>query len=135
MNGRQRGITRAYHSATARLALAFAGSLLLSLALMHPSHAESTVQAGTAAGAAVSASAHLNFRVTVLPSLTMSMLGSAVHVQGNAGALVLQHEQRNDWDGRAPASSWQLRQHHQVIDTVLSNTSSVGSTLVTLAAP
>ncbi len=96
-------------------------------------HTDSTFK--TAPSGPMSASAYLDFRITILPSLALSMQGQGLHVQSNGGVLTLQSNSALAWDGRAPIRSLQLRPRQQVIDIALPATQFGGATLITIAAP
>ena len=125
------------HSArlTRSTALRFGAVLLLAAALHSAPHAESTLQTAASSSGAISTSAHLDFRVTVLPSLGFSALTDGVRIQANSGVLTLQHDARGAWDGRVPAGSVQLRPRHQVIDTSMPASAFAGSELITITSP
>lgn len=112
-----------------------AAALLLGMALAPACRADSSLQSGPPGGGALSASAHLDFRVTVLPSLSMSTLASGVRIQANSGVLTLQRGEMRAGDGRAPATSAQLQPHRQVVDTSMRTTAFAAGDLVTIASP
>ena len=112
-----------------------AAALLLGMALAPACRADSSLQSGPPGGGALSASAHLDFRVTVLPSLSMSTLASGVRIQANSGVLTLQRGEMRAGDGRAPAASAQLQPHRQVVDTSMRTTAFAAGDLVTIASP
>lgn len=116
-------------------AMRLAAVLLLAAALHSVSRAESTLQTAAPGSGAISASAHLDFRVTVLPSLALSAQPSGVRIQANGGVLTLQRDARGAWDGRAPTGSEQLRPRHRVIDTSMHTSVFAGSELITIASP
>lgn len=116
-------------------ALRSGAALLLAMALHPASYAESTLQTTASGSATIGASTHLDFRVTVLPSLGLSAQTDGVHIQANSGVLTLQHDVRGVWDGRTPAGSLQLRPRHQVIDTLIRTSAFAGSDLITIASP
>lgn len=113
----------------------FGAVLVLAAVLPSGSRAESALQTAAPGGRAVSASAHLDFRITVLPSLGMSVLPNGVHLQANSGALTLQHDAGGAWDGRPPTGSLQLRPRNQVTDTSLQASAFAGGELITIASP
>ena len=135
MDRMHHGIDRRRRSAIGSFAVRGIGPMLLAFALVQPCRAESTVQSAPAGGGTLTASAHLNFRITVLPSFGLSTIGTGVRIQGNSGMLTLQRSQNDAWDGRAPAGSIQLRPRHQVIDTSMHVSSFGGSNLITIASP
>jgi len=96
--------------------------LLLALSLVPAAHAGSTLQAAASTGGPVTASAQLNFRITVEPTLALSTRGTGMRIQGNSGVLTLQ---------RGPDAGVQLHPRHGVVDT------SIGAPngLVTIASP
>ena len=112
-----------------------AAALLLGMALAPACRADSSLQSGPPGGGALSASAHLDFRVTVLPSLSMSTLASGVRIQANSGVLTLQRGEMRAGDDRAPATSAQLQPHRQVVDTSMRTTAFAAGDLVTIASP
>lgn len=112
-----------------------AAAVLFGGVLLTSSHADSTLRASTANAGPLTASAHLNFRITVLPSLALSSAGPALRAQGNSGVLTLQRSQLDESDGRAPVGSAQLRPHRQVVDVMLRTSSFGGSNLITIASP
>ncbi len=89
----------------------------------------------TAGAGPVSASAHLDFRITILPSLALSMHAQGLRVQGSGTALTLQSNASLAWDGRAPIRSVPLRPQRQVIDTLIPAGEFNRAGLVTIAAP
>jgi hypothetical protein len=112
-----------------------AAPLLLAIALISPCHADSSLQAASATGGPLTASAHLDFRVTVLPSLALAARGSTVLIQGNSGVLTLQRSETENSDGMAPSASTQLLPRHQVIDTSMQASAFAGTKLLTVASP
>ncbi|MEQ1803895.1 MAG: hypothetical protein ABL900_00810 [Burkholderiaceae bacterium] len=89
----------------------------------------------TAGAGPVSASAHLDFRITILPSLGLSMHSHGLRVQGSGTPLTLQSNAGLAWDGRAPMRSVALRPQRQVIDTSIPAGEFHSAGLVTIAAP
>ncbi len=108
---------------------------LLAAALVSPCHADSALRSASGGSGAISGSAHLDFRITVLPSLSLSAQGAGYRVQGNSGVLTLQHSRVGAEDGRAPANSAQLSPRRQVVDTALRTASPDTGDLVTVASP
>lgn len=108
-------------------------ALLIGAAAAASSRADSQLQSTPGRGA-LSASAHLDFRVNVLPSLALSMQPQGAQILGNAGVLTVQRSSGEPVDGQAPSSSTQLLPRHFVIDTALPRVTS-GQELVTIAAP
>jgi hypothetical protein len=117
------------------MAFRIGAASLLAVALHSASRAESTLQTAASGTGAVSAPAHLDFRVTVLPSLGLSLQPGGVRIQANSGVLTLQRDARSAWDGRAPTGSLQLRPRHQVTDTSMQASAFAGGELVTIASP
>lgn len=114
---------------------AFAG-LLLAAALVPQAHAESALLNGTAGAGPLNASAHLNFRITVLPSLGLAtQAGGGMRVQGNSGALTVQRDHSESSEGRAPDTSTQMRPRSRVIDTALPAPTLAGADRITIALP
>jgi hypothetical protein len=109
--------------------------LLLGTAAALACRADSQLQTGPAGRGTLSASAHLDFRVTVLPSVTLSMQPQGARVTGNAGVLTVQHSRAELVDGAMPSSSVQLRPQFLVIDAALPRAAQSGSDLVTIASP
>lgn len=107
--------------------------LLMGAAAASSSRADSQLQSTPGRGA-LSASAHLVFRVTVLPSLALSMQAQGAQILGNAGVLTVQYSSGEPVDGALPSSTTQLRPRHIVVDTALPRGTS-GQELVTIAAP
>ena len=110
-------------------------ALLIGAAAASTCRADSQLQSVPAGRGALSASAHLDLRVTVAPSLALSVQAQGVQVRGNAGALTVQRGRGGLVDGAAPSSSMQLRPRTPVIDATLPGATSHGSSLVTIAAP
>lgn len=107
--------------------------LLIGAAVASNSRADSQLQSTPDRGA-LSASAHLVFRVTVLPSLALSMQAQGAQILGNTGVLTVQYSSGEPVDGQAPSSSTQLLPRHIVVDTALPRGAS-GQEFVTIAAP
>ena len=107
--------------------------LLIGAAVASSSRAESQLQSTLGRGA-LSASAHLGFRVTVLPSLALSMQAQGAQILGNAGVLTVQYSSGEPVDGAAPTRSTQMRPRHIVVDSALPR-GTRGQEFVTLAAP
>ena len=113
-----------------------AAPLLLAAAFVPDARADSTLQSAAAGSGPISASAHLDFRITVLPSFGLAIKpGGGVRVQGNSGALTLQRDHSEAWDGRAPNTSSQVRPRHQVIDTAVPTPTLAGTDRITIASP
>ena len=107
--------------------------LLIGAAVASSSRADSQLRSTPGRGA-LSASAHLVFRVTVLPSLALSIQAEGAQILGNAGVLTVQHSSGVPVDGEAPSSSTQVRPRHIVVDAALPR-GSRGQEFVTVAAP
>ncbi len=116
-----------------RRALRRAAATALLFSFFPAGHTDSTFK--TAPGGPLSASAHLDFRITIPPSLALSMQGQGLHVQGNGGVLTLQSNSALVWDGRAPNRSVQLRPRQQVIDVAIPAAQFGSAALITIAAP
>lgn len=116
------------------LTLLAAAPLLLAAAFVKPCRAESTLASASPGAGPLTATAHLDFRVIVLPSMGLSTQASGVRIQGNSGAMTVQHGTSAVWDGQAPASSAQLQPHQRVIDRLLP-TPAAGGDLITIASP
>ena len=112
-----------------------AAALLLGASLAQPCRADSTLQAGAPNSGPLAGTAHLDFRITVLPSLALSTQGPGVRIQGNSGVLTLQRSRTDAPDGRTPTSSTQLSPRHQVVDTAMHASNVEGGSLVTIASP
>ena len=115
-----------------RIALAL---LLIGAAAAPTCRADSQVRSAPASRGPLSASAHVDFRVTVLPSLALSMQAQGAQVRGNAGVLTIQSSRSDIDDGAAPSSSLQLRPRNLVIDTALPRPAILASDIVTIASP
>ena len=115
-----------------RIALAL---LLIGAAAAPTCRADSQVRSAPASRGPLSASAHVDFRVTVLPSLALSMQAQGAQVRGNAGVLTIQSSRSDVDDGAAPSSSLQLRPRNLVIDTALPRGAILASDIVTIASP
>ncbi len=140
MKRTDRGITRVSPHPSARPVLTWqvltgGAALLLAAALAPPCRADSTLSSSATGGGPLTASAHLDFRITVLPTLGLAMQASGVRIQGNSGVLTLQRDAVDAWDGRAPATSAQLRPHRQVVDTSVRGPSASSAELITVASP
>ena len=109
--------------------------LLIGAAAASTCRADAQLQSAPPGRGPLSASAHLDFRVTVLPSLALSMQAQGAQIRGNAGVLTVQHSRAALIDGSAPNSSVQLRPRNLVIDAALPRATSHGSDLVTIASP
>lgn len=115
-----------------RIALAL---LLIGAVAASTCRADSQVRSTPASGGPLSASAHVDFRVTVLPSLALSMQAQGAQVRGNAGVLTVQSSRSDTDDGAAPSSSRQLRPRNLVIDTALPRAAILANDVVTVASP
>ena len=136
MNREHRCTTRRLRLSIGHRVLLGAAPLLLAAALAPMAcRADSTLQSASPTGGPVTASAHLDFRVTILPSLALSTQAGSVRIQGNSGALTLQRDTSDAWDGRAPNGSAQLRPRRQVIDAAMHPSAFAGSDLITIASP
>lgn len=107
--------------------------LALAFSFFPAGHTDSSFK--TTPAGPLSASAHLDFRITILPSLALSMQGQGLHVQGNGGVLTLQSNSAQAWDGRAPVRSVQLRPRQQLVDIAIPAAQFDRATLITIAAP
>jgi hypothetical protein len=96
--------------------------------------ADSTVHSAAPTGGALSASAHLDFVVTVLPMLALSTQAAGMRVQSNGGTLTLQRNAQGGWDGRAPSSTLVLPSGRRGVDATV-GTQAAGTELLTVAAP
>ena len=81
------------------------------------------------------ASAHLDFRIVILPSMGLVLRDGRYVVQGNGGQMMLQTSMNNENDGSAPASAVSLKPHREVVTHTEMASSFAGTDLVTLAAP
>lgn len=130
--GRQDGKARVLALACEQLRRA-AGMLLISAAAASTCRAETQVR--SASQGPMSASAHVDFRVTVRPSLALSMWPQGALVRGNAGVLTLQSSRSGVDDGATPGSSQQLRPRNLVIERTMSRSAVEAGDLVTIASP
>lgn len=96
---------------------------------------DSTFRTAPAGGGPVSASAHLDFRITILPSMGLALSAQGMRVQGSGGALTLQGSPASAWDGLAPNRSLQLRAPRQFIDTTIPSGQFGANALITIASP
>lgn len=128
---KQRGRTAPASQRTKRCAAALA----LLVGFLPLGRTDSTFKTAPAGGASVSASAHLDFRITILPSLGLALSPQGLRVQGSGGALTVQSNAASAWDGAAPNRSFQLRAPRQLIDTTLPAGQFSGNALITIAAP
>jgi hypothetical protein len=137
MDRTHRCYTRRLGASAVRRVRIGAAALLLGMALAPTCRADSSLQSAAPGGGPLSASAHLDFRVTVLASLALSAQASGVRVQGNSGVLTLQRgaSTSDGGDGRAPVTSVQLQPHRQVVDTALGTPGFARGDLVTIASP
>ncbi len=119
----------------ARAAAHITVAWLLGAAAASHCRADSQWLSDAPAGRALGASAHIDFKVTVLPSLSLSMQGTGLRIQGNGGGLTVQASPRGAAEGSAPSSHAQLRPRHQVIDTSMSQSGFNGAAMVTVASP
>lgn len=115
-----------------RIALAL---LLVGAASASTCRADSQVRSTPASDGPLSASAHIDFRVTVLPSLSLSMQAQGAQVRSNAGVLIIHGSRRDTDDGAAPSTSLQLRPRNLVIDTALPRGVILANDVVTIASP
>lgn len=96
---------------------------------------DSTFRTAPAGGGPVSASAHLDFRITILPSLGLALSAQGLRVQASGGSLTLQGNAASAWDGTAPSRSVQLRAPRQPIDTLIPASQFGSAGLITIASP
>lgn len=129
MDNRRRGIG-CHEQLQPRWLVWLAAPLLIAMALVLPCRADATLQVSTSGNGRLSASAHVDFRITVLPSLGLSAQAGGLRVQGNSGVMTLQRGPREA--GKAPTTRTQLQPKRQVVDTELL---AAGSELVTIASP
>lgn len=109
--------------------------LMIGAAAASICRADSEVRSAPVSRGPLSASAHVDFRVTVLPSLALSMQAQGAQVRGNAGVLTVQSSRSDTDDGAAPSSSRQLRPRNLVIDTALPRAAILANDVVTVASP
>jgi hypothetical protein len=133
MDIRRHSITCHARRAIHQIGWSFAASLLLAMALAPSCRADATLQVTASGRGPLSASAHVDFRITVLPSLGLSAQASGLRIQGNSGVLTLQRGPREA--GTAPTVSTALRPHRQVTDISLLASAVASSELVTIASP
>ena len=112
-----------------------AAALFVLTTLVQPCRAQATLQGAPGASGAATASARLDFRITVLPSLSLSTQATGVRAQGNSGVLTLQHSRTDADDGRAPIGSSQLAPRRQVVDAAERSSRADGVNLITVASP
>lgn len=120
---------------TGRRARRGAAALALLVGFLPAGRTDSTFKTAPAGGAPVSASAHLDFRITVLPSLGLALSAQGLRVQGSGGALTVQGNTGSAWDGSAPSRSVQLRAPRQLIDTTIPTSQFGANALITIASP
>lgn len=113
-----------------RTALWLAAPMLIALAMALPCRADSTLHVTASGRGPLSASAHVDFRITVLPSLGLSAQAGGMRVQGNSGVMTLQRGPREA--GGVLTASTQLQPKRQVVDTELL---AAGNELITIASP
>jgi len=112
------------------------GSATLALAVSAADcRAESMQQQGLPAVPRLGATAHLDFRVIVLPTLALSMQAQGWRVQGNSGALTLQTGAAGTADGGAPGTSVRLGARRRATDASVQATNAASGDVVTIAAP
>lgn len=111
------------------------GTALLLTGLVANCRADSALQPGSAAGAGIGASAHLDIRVVVLPSLALSMQAAGWRAQGNSGALTLQRGTADAADASRLGASLQVSPRRRAIDTSMPVTTVAGGNLITVASP
>lgn len=116
-----------------RSALSCAAFALAGLAA--PCGAESVQLQGLPTDSRLSATAHVDFRVVVLPTLALSIQAQGWRVQGNSGMLTLQTDAAATTDGTTPGTSMRLGARRRAIDATLQATSASSGNIVTIAAP
>jgi hypothetical protein len=102
-------------------------ALLLLGATAPACRAESALQSASLRHGLIAASAQIDFRITVLPSLSLATQASGVRIQGNSGVLTLQRD--------APSASTQLRPSHRVVNTELRASALGAGERITVASP
>lgn len=107
-------------------------ALLLAMVALPPCRADSVLQTAAPTRAGVVSSAHIDFRITVMPSLALLTQATGVRVQGNGGVTIVQ---RGAADGGAATHTLLLRPRHQVTDLAVPVLGSRGGDLVTVASP
>lgn len=105
--------------------------LLLALAALPPCRAESGLPTAASTRVGVATSAHIDFRVTVMPSLALLTQATGVRILGNGGVTTVQ---RGAADGGA-THTLLLRPRHLVTDVSVPVLGSRGGDLVTIASP
>ena len=112
-----------------------AAALALAFGFVPMGRTDSSLQSAPSGSGPISASAHLDFRITVLPTLALSMQPAGVRVQGSGSVLTVQSNADPAWDGRAPQSSIQLRPQRRMIDASIPVSQFSSGALITIAAP
>ena len=112
-----------------------AAGLALAFGFLPLGRTDSAFKSAPSGSGPISATAHLDFRVTVLPTLALSMQPLGLRVQGSSGVLTVQSNLNQAWDGRAPDSSIQLRPQRRVIDASIPVSQFSSGALITIAAP
>jgi hypothetical protein len=97
--------------------------------------ADASVRTAAAGSGALSASAHLDFIVTVLPSLALSSLSTGVRVQSNLSALSVQRSALGAADGQPPSATLTLPYTHRGVDASVPAPSAAGTDVLTVASP
>lgn len=92
-----------------------------------PAAAESSLRSGAGP---ISASAHLDFRVTVLPSLSLALRADGAVVRANEGRVYLVGEA-----AQGGTRAFAVPRGVRVTDEVLERDRLAGSALVTIASP
>jgi hypothetical protein len=131
----QRGNVPPVRPPTGRRAQRCAAAFALLVGFLPAGRTDSTFRTAPASGGPVSASAHLDFRITILPSLGLAMSAQGMRVQASGGALTLQGNTASAWDGTAPSRSVQLRAPRQSIDTLIPTSQFGSAGLITIASP
>jgi hypothetical protein len=131
----ERRIRRGSPPPASRRAQRCAAALALLVGFLPAGRTDSTYRTAPAGAGGLSASAHLDFRITILPSLGLALSPQGLRVQGSGGSLTLQGDVASARDGMAPNRSVQLRAPRQFIDTTLPVRQFSGDALITIAAP
>jgi uncharacterized protein (DUF2345 family) len=103
-------------------------AFFLLLSVIAPAcRAESALQSSSPRHGPIAASAQLDFRITVLPSLSLAAQAGGLRVQANSGTLTMQRD--------GASASTQLRPSHRVVDAELRSPALDAGERITIASP